>query len=506
MRIGPRFASAFGGSLVVLLGGYGVLAYRMEADDLVRAAEREVRTLSRSAQVAAENALRDDQPLDVRELLERVEIAHLGMDLVVATSHGHWPLTDPDRGPHRPEIQRILDASAEQGTDAWAAPPDAKLGELALAQPLRSDDGRVIGALAVIRPLSDVHRDLERTRRWLIITSVIAVVLITLVALWLTQLTILRPLSSLASAMRRVRHGDMAVDLTSPPADDEVGALTNEFNEMVEQLRAAKQSAEEEAEKRRGMQRSLERADKLAAIGQLAAGLAHEIGTPLHVVAGRAAALRHQADEPATVRRVSSILVEQTERITRVVEQLLDYARQRPSGLALIDPSVPIRDVLELLEVEARRRGIALSLEVGADTPKLLANPDQLQQVALNLVRNSLRATSAGGRIDIVVRAGELQTRAQGEKRPAVRIEVRDDGCGIADEDRPKLFEPFFTTRTADDGTGLGLAVVRSIVDQYRGAVQVDSAPGAGAVFAVLLPVQEGSEGQTSTTPEDCRG
>lgn len=489
MRIGLRFAVAFGGSLTLLLGGYGVIAYGMEAEDLLRAAEQEVRTLSHSAQVAVENALRDDQPLDVRELAERVEIADPGMDLVVTTSRGQLRLAEARPDADRLEIERVLREGVERGEAVWAAPPSARLSQLAFAQPLWSDDGEILGGIAVVRQLSDVHRDLERTRRWLLGTSAVTVVFLTLLAHVLTQLTVSRPLARLASAMRRVRTGDMLVELPAR-GNDEVGALTDEFNEMVQQLRAAKQSAEAEAEKRRTMQHSLEHADKLAVIGQLAAGLAHEIGTPLHVVAGRARALHQQAGDVDTVQRVAAILVEQTERITRVVQQLLRYARQPRMGVTSLDPAEPIRTVLDLLELEAKRREITLSLEVAADTPRLMANADQLQQVALNLVRNSLSATSAGGRIAVVIAPDALHTRARTASEPAVRIDVTDDGRGVETRDLANLFDPFFTTHEADGGTGLGLAVVHSIVEQHRGTIQVESAAGEGATFTVLLPVR----------------
>lgn len=495
MRIGLRFAVAFAASLTLLLGGYGIISYRMEEDDLLRAAEQEVRTLSRSAQVAVENALRDDQLLDVRELVERVEIVHPAMDLVITTARAPHELVserarlaEVSPNADRVEIERVLREGVEKGEAAWAAAPSARLRQLAFVQPLRGDAGELLGAIVVARQLADVHRDLERTRRWLLGASIVVVLFLTMLALLLTHLTVSRPLAQLALAMRRVRAGDMGGVLPTQRAD-EVGALIDEFNEMVEELRAAKQSADEEAEKRRTMQRSLERADKLAAIGQLAAGLAHEIGTPLHVVTGRARALYQQPADEENVRRVAAILIEQTERITRVVQQLLRYARQPQAGVTLVEPAVPIRTVLDLLEVEAKRRGVVLALEVAPDTPRLMANADQLQQLTLNLVRNSLSATSSGGRIDVIIGPAEL-SRACAVVEPAVRIEVRDDGCGIPEADMPRLFEPFFTTHDADEGTGLGLAVVRSIVEHHRGTIDVSSPPGGGASFIVLLPVR----------------
>jgi signal transduction histidine kinase len=178
------------------------------------------------------------------------------------------------------------------------------------------------------------------------------------------------------------------------------------------------------------------------------------------------------------VRRQAELLVAQCERITRVVEQLLSFGRRKAVAIGPCDLGVPVRTVIDLLSGEARRRGVTLGLEVDEGSHEIAGDSDQLQQVALNLVRNALTATPSGGRI--IVRVDHVGD--------SVRLSVRDSGAGIDADTRSRLFEPFFTTHASDGGTGLGLAVVRTIANEHRAKVDVYSEPGCGAEFVVSFP------------------
>lgn len=479
MRIATGFAVTFSLTAGLLFSGYGWFAVRSEENDLRTAAEREVRTLAQSIELAVASSMRDRQPLEVQVLFDRMELVSPEIDLVVLSREGWWRSSDPSVRSLDQSLVSLLEHAAADREDLWEAAPSDAEERFVLAAPITAGR-RVVGAVAIVRPLDDVRADLARTSLRIWGTVAVTVVIISILAVLLASLTLTRPLRRMTSAMRLVRSGDMATTLPTMHGD-ELSAAAAEFNAMVADLAEARALAEREAEARRQMQRSLERADKLATIGQLAAGLAHEIGTPLHVLAGRARALSGKAMKPDDVRRISAIIVEQVERITRVVEQLLRYARKPTGGAAPVDLREPVRAVLELLEGEARRHGVEVSLIVESGTPPIAANADQVQQIVLNLVRNGVAACEHGGAVRVTI--GPHDEWAGG-----IVLTVEDTGRGIPAEDLPHLFEPFFTTRSDAGGTGLGLAVVRAIVIDHGGRIDAATGEGRGARFVVQLP------------------
>jgi signal transduction histidine kinase len=310
-------------------------------------------------------------------------------------------------------------------------------------------------------------------------TAVVAILLVGSISVALGTALVRRPLETTTAAMRRVRDGDLEAMVTHQRRD-ELGTIASEFNELVGALRRARIDLKEEEERRRTLEGNLARADKLMVVGQLAAGLAHEIGTPLHVVAGRARRIVEHPEAPAEVLRLGKIVVEQTERIARIVDQVVRFSRRTKPERRLIDVREPVQAVLSLLEGEAQRTNVKIVTAMAA--AEISIDGDQLQQVTLNLVRNALAATPMGGTITVCV----SKTPA-GEPR-GVLLTVADTGVGVAPEDVERMFEPFFTTRHESGGTGLGLAVVRSIVQAHRGTIGVETMVGRGTIITVTFP------------------
>jgi len=366
--------------------------------------------------------------------------------------------------------------------------PEADPQFIALSLPFSGQESAAQGSLAVVRSLEELRRDLRATERDILISFVSFVVSTALLCLILGRVYISRPLQRLGDAMRRFRGGDDPPDPLPVDRRDELSAVALEFNRMVEELSKAHRRLDTETEKRRQLQRAIQEADKLVTIGQLSAGLAHEIGSPLQVVNGRARALASCADRPDEVRRVSNILVAQTDRITRIVQRLLEFARRRPPTFAKTDVASEIGNVLDLLRHEARRRRVDLKFEHPGSLPLALVNGDGVQQITLNLVGNALAATEDGGKVTVVLDEGVMMTH--GTEAPALRLTVEDSGSGIASEHLPHLFEPFFTTRGDRGGTGLGLAVVKTIITEHGGTIAAVSESGR----TVHLPVEGPSQ------------
>jgi signal transduction histidine kinase len=283
------------------------------------------------------------------------------------------------------------------------------------------------------------------------------------------------------AAMRRVRQGELA-GVGAREHTTEIQELGREFDSMVAQLATARRELLEADSGRTELERRLQRADKLISIGQLAAGVAHEIGSPLQVLVGRARAIATRDYDGPAVRRQALIIADQGERIAAIVERLLDYGRRHPARPVLTDVGDAAASVVDLLSSEAERRGIGLRCVRAAAPLLVLSPPGELQQIVLNLTLNALDATDRDGEVAVVVQ------RAVAEDRPGAEIVVTDSGRGIPDEHRERVFDAFFTTRAEQGGTGLGLAVVRSLVVEHGGRVALDSVPAQGTRIAVWLP------------------
>ncbi len=349
--------------------------------------------------------------------------------------------------------------------------------------------------MLVVRPVLDMKQDLEATRRG-VAASVLAFVAVTwILGLVLGRVLITKPLGRLAAAMERVRSGD----LSSPLPDvqrDEAGALTVQFNAMLGDLRETRRRLEEESEATRQLQQGLEHADKLITVGQLSAGLAHEIGSPLQILHGRASLLLARAHDPEQTRKNAEVLVTQSERITRIVQQLLEFARRGAARAVPIDLAASVRAITDLLEIEARRRGIKLTF-VTSDVPVLSADPDRIQQVVLNLLTNAFAATPRGGSVTV-----RLERGATGASTPLARICVEDTGSGIPEELHGKLFEALLHDARRRRRDGARPRGGQGDRRRARGTITVASEPGAGTIFTVDLPARGAAGGEGVTTFE----
>lgn len=482
----------------LIFGVYGVYELSTERHDLRRHVQQETMLLGRSLQAAVENALRDRQLPDIEETIRYLNRIDPAINILVYDPSGHLITAVHTNQPPDPLSQSARETAMRSREAVFAFHPPNRSTHAVLALPLTDDTGVLLGGLLVVRPLLDMRRALGELQQGIIITVLLFVLTTTILGLIAGAVYITHPLSRMAAAMKDVRAGNLQLEL---PIDrqDEMGAVAIEFNSMVAELREARHRLKEESESRHRLQHALQEADKLIAIGQLSAGLAHEIGSPLQVLKGRARTLLTRAHDAAEVRRIADILATQADRITRIVEQLLRFTRRRPASLSRSDIRLAINNVLDLMQYEAHRRRVSLTL-TGAETlPPLWVETDEIQQIALNLIANALAATPRGGQVTVHIEESQLPPVRGGREIPAVRLVVTDTGCGIAPDVRERLFEPFFTTRAAEGGTGLGLAVVKSLVTEHSGTIEVESEKGRGSQFKVLLPVYHGAVKQEAS-------
>jgi PAS domain S-box-containing protein len=234
----------------------------------------------------------------------------------------------------------------------------------------------------------------------------------------------------------------------------------------------------------RVIERHLMQAERMSLAGQMVSAVAHEVATPLSVVANIAEMLRLDADPGSPADAELAKIVTQVRRVTEMMRGLLNFVRQSPAQYAAVDLGELARETLELMSYELRKARVETALEAGPATPPAWGDRNQLQQVLLNLLTNAMQAMKGGGRLSVRVGAAE----GHGDGPKAVALVVEDTGPGIAPEAAGRLFDFFFTTRGGEGGTGLGLAVTRQIVEGHGGRIAAENVRGGGARFSVTLP------------------
>jgi two-component system, NtrC family, sensor kinase len=234
----------------------------------------------------------------------------------------------------------------------------------------------------------------------------------------------------------------------------------------------------------------LRHADRLANVGKLASGIAHELGTPLNVIGGWGRMIAARELEDAEAADGARIIVDQAERMTRIIRQLLDFARRRSPRKELLDLRTPIAQSLALLAPLAEKRHARFEQRLPAEPALVQADAAQLQQVLTNLLVNAVQAMPSGGRIEAALYREKLVPPPDSGAPPGEYfcIEVQDEGTGMSEEVLGRVFEPFFTTKEPGEGTGLGLSVSQGIAQEHGGWIALESKPGAGSRFRVYLP------------------
>jgi signal transduction histidine kinase len=231
---------------------------------------------------------------------------------------------------------------------------------------------------------------------------------------------------------------------------------------------------------RKRLQDQVRRTERVAELGTLASGMAHEIGTPMNVIHGRADYLMDRVTEEPIKRGLRTIIT-QVERITKVMNQLLSFARRKAPQRIPLDLRKVIEDGMEMFQERLARNQIRIKMEMAEPCPMVLADADQMSQVLLNLVMNALHAMPEGGTLRVGL---ELE-------RPMVKLTIVDTGHGIPSEAIGNIYDPFFTTKEFGKGTGLGLTVVKGIIEEHQGSIVVESEEGKGTRFTVLLPMYQ---------------
>ena len=349
------------------------------------------------------------------------------------------------------------------------------------------------GALELSEPLSTID-DFVRTSlyRKIVLAAIVAtgsLAVTLLLGIWLVGW----PLKQLTDKADRAGAGDLS-DPIVLHGHDELSNLAVALNQMCERLAESQQRVRHEADARIATIEQLRHADRLRTVGQLASGVAHELGTPLNVVSGRATLISSGRLSPDAVTESAGIIKSQAERMAGIIRQLLDFSRSGSAHRVQVDLLMIARQTAQILEPLSRKHGVSLSVTESSTPVLACVDTGQIQQVLTNLVVNAIQATPSGGKVTIDVTDEHCQPpRAEGPAQDHyLCLSVTDTGQGISESVRERLFEPFVTTKDVGEGTGLGLSIAYGIVRDHGGWIDVQSEPGWGSRFRVYLP--EGKE------------
>lgn len=343
--------------------------------------------------------------------------------------------------------------------------------------PLVAPDGRIQGLLQVTRKRSDFHELVASSRIWAVsIWSVVSLMVILVVVLGHYG-AVGRHVSRLLELMERMAPGRWQID-GHPAGPRELRQIHEGLQDMGARMAVAENEIRESVERERELSEQLKYQEKVAMIGRVAGGVAHELGAPLNVIQGRANILG-RGDLADSDRRHLRDIEHQVERMTLIIQQLLDCFRHVPDSRRETDLGATVRELTARACDEPKCHGVEICTDIPEASAGVLAEPTRLEMACLNLVRNACQAAQSRVTVSVIPLEGYWELR------------VDDDGPGIDDSLREQIFEPFFSTRAAGEGTGLGLAVVGSVIKEHGGRIEVGASAYGGCRMSTFWPVYD---------------
>ncbi|MFN0122321.1 MAG: ATP-binding protein [Blastocatellia bacterium] len=482
-------------SMVMAVASYFML--RQRALELEAAAVDEVRAHAITLRIALEEDYATQRALDAQRLINRLGENPKIKGVFLFDREGRITISSNPEASE--ELKYVAEARSviETGRSIAIKRNIDREEVLSILEPIHLNNER-IGALEISQPISFVNADIERARRDTLTIAGLLCAAIFLIVWLVTHFGLNRHVRELLRGALAYGRGDLAYRVNAPRGG-EFFILAREFNHMADSLAAQRRAAELEAEQRLVLERSLRHSERLASVGRLAAGVAHEMGAPLQVIDGRARQLLHQHEASLDLRqRNLTIIRTQTERISRIVRQLLNLARPYNLRLEAVNLPALAHSVLEILEINAEQAGVTLACESPGEL-LVEADANLLHQVFVNICQNAILTMSVGGlaqkRLRIGFPAGETESAGG-----MITVSFADTGGGITPEHLEQLFDPFFTTREPGQGTGLGLPVSRRIVEEHGGRLVAVNNNEGGATFLVYLPRRQKQQTIVSQT------
>ena len=484
-----KMSLTIGAVLVVVFGTSSYLTYRIQSEQALTATKTQAILLTRGLKNTIRIGMESGHTESLASIFQTVGALPGVEKLRVFNDEGkiRYSAKPAEVGHLTDELDYTVYRSPERSTPFQSETTGHR--SFCMVEPIENEarcrrchpkDAEVLGVLDVCLSMEDTEKSIAFNRLLLVSSTGLAVILTSVIASVLLKRFVSRPVARLVETMESVEAGklDGRVDIRT---GDELGRLGNSFNEMIRKL----SDAQDELEKFH--HRQLVRADRLASLGEMAAGIAHEIKNPLAGIYGAAQILAHEFPQGDPKREIVGEMMTLVKRLDNTIKDLLNFARYTEPRFAKGNLNDVIDKVLFLVRQipEGKRARIVREFDPGM--PEVEMDPEQVKQVFLNLALNALQASPDGVTLTVRTR-GDVPAEGDQVRHRAryVMASVADDGPGIPPDKLGKVFQPFFTTK--ESGTGLGLSMTRKILDLHEGRITAESGPGGGATFTVFLP------------------
>jgi len=485
MKLTIKIMSLIFLGIIILLAADGYLSIKREINLFDNDMKRNAHLLGNTVKELTLDTWHDAGQNRALELIKRVdrEENHMRIRWV-------WP-GDLSGGPYMPRIalEKLFPVSQGHEISVKKTNEDG-LGHLYTYVPVKISKGEY-GALEISESLSKLKDYIHKT----ILRSVFLGILMALLGFVMLGVLGVKfvgcPLNRLVEITRQIGSGNFSARVVVH-GRDELASLANAMNQMCEQLVAAREAVRKETEARIAALEQLRHTERLATLGRLSSGIAHELGTPLNIVSGRAKLIVTEGLKKEEIIECSEIIREQAERMTKLIRQLLDFARRRSPQKSSVDLKNLTGQVLKMLNSTAEKQKVKLELITNEDIPMVPIDPSQMQQVLMNLVMNGIQAMPGGGRLELGfhIEYSHPSSQKNAQEQKCIVLHIKDEGGGISKDNINHLFEPFFTTKHVGEGTGLGLSISYEIVREHGGWIDVKSKVGEGSCFTIYIPLE----------------
>jgi len=495
MTLRPRLVLLLMLPLLLVIGAYSVLRVQQESRARVEDEQARAESMVRTIQIAVESALavRGRPQAELVDLLNDLTAGQKAIDGIrLFNRDGHVVAVSTAQASAHPAagsevVTRVIDTGRGELVETHGRAGNWWVYVLPVHY--ATTTGRISSsatrhALEIAFVAPDTQKMARQAIRDVLVRVGSLTAALALLIAFVLQREILHPLASLAHSIRALGEGRRGPPLPVK-RHDELGEVAEAFNRMTEQLEEARQRVAAEGEYALDLEQQLRRSETLAVAGKLASGIAHEVGTPLNIISGRAEMVLRSLPPEHPGRQDLERIIHQIDRVSNIVRSLLDTVRLGKLEIQRVSLEALIGRLLPLLEHVVRRRGISITTSIPGDLRDVAGDPGRLQQVFINLLMNAVEAIASEGVISIKA------WPASNDGRPGVTVEVTDTGLGIPREALEQIFEPFYTTKPVGEGTGLGLAISRDIIRDHGGTIGARSLPAEGSAFVVWLPEYE---------------
>lgn len=483
MKISTRFFLYISTLLILTSVGLGFISVRDERSHLMNEVRGQARTLAKILATTFKYYHMGDRPQRIGELIHAVMPHGQENSNLLINIYDH-------RG-------QLMDFSFEHGINERILPQARKPSDIvkgsqeqlirdgsheyfSVVSPIVTSSGRLQGAVEVLLSLDQIDQNLAGIVRKFIVFILLTASLLGILIYFITRLSIVLPIARLKEASEKLGHGDLGLRIAKSGVT-ELDNVIEEFNRMAFNLEQQHKKQAQLFTEKINLEKTLRHTDKLASIGQLASGLAHEIGTPLNVISGRAEHLlgKLPGEQPGT--RNLQIIIRQSERITKTIQQLLDFSRKPAAHFNELNLEDIIVEALSLCRMKQRKTDPQIKIVLNLTVKKMKADEDGLRQLFVNLMLNSFHVLLDGGTI-------KIHSFLNPENDQEIVITYEDDGPGIPQDNKERVFDPFFTTKDVGEGTGLGLFMVTNIIQEHQGRITLDTSSVSGSKFIIALP------------------